>query len=276
MRFSIITPSFRQSEWLKLCVASVADQGVELEHIIQHKGSENGTLDWLHGDSRVKVFAEDDSGMYDAVNRGLRRAGGEILAWLNCDEQYLPGALRAVEQHFAAHPQTGLLFAHAIVVDADGHYLFHRKVVRPQLAHTWTSPVSTLSCAMFFRRSLLSERNLFLDPRWRYCGDAEWLLRVLRQKIPIGLLDDFTSAYTRTEKNLSATAEAAAESRRFFATAPAWLRMLGPILVSHHRLRRFLRGIYFQKPFSYSIYTRQSLQSRVSRLALKPSTRWRF
>ena len=96
VRISIVTPSYRRSAWLKLCIASVADQPVGAEHIVQDAGSDDGTLDWLPRDSRVKVFVEKDQGMYDGVNRGLRRAGGDILAYLNCDEQYLPGALSTV------------------------------------------------------------------------------------------------------------------------------------------------------------------------------------
>ena len=76
MRFSIITPSFRNSAWLKLCIASVADQGIELEHIVQDSLSDDGTLDWLLSDHRVKAYAEKDAGMYDAVNRGLKRSSG--------------------------------------------------------------------------------------------------------------------------------------------------------------------------------------------------------
>ena len=55
MQFSIITPSFRASEWLKLCIPSVADQGVELEHIVQDSVSDDGTMDWLPQDARVKA-----------------------------------------------------------------------------------------------------------------------------------------------------------------------------------------------------------------------------
>ena len=59
MKFSIITPSFRNSSWLKLCIASVADQsGVELEHIVQDSCSDDGTQDWLSRDPRVKAFIE--------------------------------------------------------------------------------------------------------------------------------------------------------------------------------------------------------------------------
>src|SRR5580700_4635827 len=112
MKFSIITPSFRNSAWLKLCVASVADQqGVEVEHIVQDSCSDDGTQDWLPHDKRVHAFIEKDSGMYDAINRGLRRARGDILAYLNCDEQYLPGALRDVGEFFATHPGVDIVIA---------------------------------------------------------------------------------------------------------------------------------------------------------------------
>ena len=61
MRFSIVTPSFRNSQWLKLCIASVADQeGVACEHIIQDACSDDGTQEWLPHDGRVRAFIEKD------------------------------------------------------------------------------------------------------------------------------------------------------------------------------------------------------------------------
>src|ERR1017187_4789896 len=102
MKFSIITLSFCNSPWLKLCIVSVGDQAsVEPEHIVQDSCSDDDTQDWLPHDRRVKAFIEKDGGTYDAVNRRYRRATGDILAYLNCDEQYLPGALAAVEKFFA-------------------------------------------------------------------------------------------------------------------------------------------------------------------------------
>ena len=63
MKFSIITPSFRSSAWLKLCIASVADQqGAEFEHLVQDSCSDDGTQDWLPHDPRVKAFIEKDAG----------------------------------------------------------------------------------------------------------------------------------------------------------------------------------------------------------------------
>src|SRR3954470_23928254 len=123
MKVSIVTPSFRSSGWLKLCVESVADQaGVEVEHIVQDSKSDDGTQDWLPQDTRVKACIEKDSGMYDAVNRGWKKATGEIMAYLNCDEQYLPGALAAVEKTFSSNPETDVVFADTLVLNKNGEF----------------------------------------------------------------------------------------------------------------------------------------------------------
>src|SRR6185503_2876518 len=162
MRFSIVTPSFCNSQWLKLCIASVADQGVELEHIVQDSCSNDGTQEWLPRESRVRAFIEKDKGMYDAVNRGFRRAQGDIFSYINCDEQYLPGALAAVGEYFQAHPKIEVLFADAVVVDAQGRYLCDRRASLPGKYHSWVSGnLSTLTAATFFRRTLIEGRGLF-------------------------------------------------------------------------------------------------------------------
>jgi glycosyltransferase involved in cell wall biosynthesis len=88
----------------------VADQGVDVEHIVQDGGSDDGTREWAAADSRIKFFMEKDAGMYDAINRGWRRATGEILSYLNCDEQYLPGALARAGHFFSAHPEVDMVF----------------------------------------------------------------------------------------------------------------------------------------------------------------------
>src|SRR3569833_600964 len=138
MNFSIITPSFRNSNWLKLCIASVADQtGVTLEHIVQDSCADDDTENWLPNEPRVKAFIEKDTGMYDAVNRGFRRAQGDILAYLNCDEQYLPGAMKAVHDFFEANPQVDVAFADTLVIDSIGNYICHRPSLVPTKHCMW-------------------------------------------------------------------------------------------------------------------------------------------
>jgi glycosyltransferase involved in cell wall biosynthesis len=245
-----------------------------VEHIVQDAGSDDGTLDWLCWDPRIRVYVEKDQGMYDAINRGLEKATGEIIAHLNCDEQYLPGALAAVERFLRDHPGVELIFADAVVVDPQGGYLFHRKVQRPLLYHTWTCPLSTLTCATFFRRGLIAKRKLFFDPRWRCCGDSAWVLRMLQERVPMAVLRQFTSVFQQTGKNLSLEPEAQKEADIFFASAPAVARRLRLLILLFHRLRRLTAGIYSQEPFTYSIYTQQSLSKRVSHYVGRPTGRW--
>jgi glycosyltransferase involved in cell wall biosynthesis len=274
-RFSIVTASFRNSEWLKLCVASVADQGLPLEHIVQDAGSDDGTLDWLTGDKRVKAFVERDAGMYDAMNRGLRRASGEILACLNCDEQYLPGALSAVSEFFDRHPEVDVAFGDFVVVDRAGGYLFHRKVQTPLKYHTWVSHLQTFTCATFFRRKLIQEHGLFFDPAFRVVGDGEWMLRLLRRRTRMAVMRRFTSAFTMTGANMSASENARREARDLAQSAPGWVRRLKWIFIMQHRLRRLAGGIYFQKPFSYALFTQASPGQRVNHEVNRPVFRWR-
>lgn len=275
MRFSIITPSFRSSAWLKLCIASVADQGVELEHIVQDAMSDDGTLDWLLTDPRVKACAEKDSGMYDAINRGLKKSHGDILAYLNCDEQYLPGALQAVGEYFDCHPEIDVLFADCLVVDKAGDCICYRKVQMPVKQHIQVSHLQTFTCSTFFRRRILDEHGLFFDTKWRVVGDADWVVRLLEANVRMGILRQFTSAFTDTGENLCVSPGAIKEMQLMNNSAPGWARRLAFVLVWQHRLRRLFGGVYRQKPFDYAIYQLDHPDQRVTHHVEHPTFVWK-
>jgi glycosyltransferase involved in cell wall biosynthesis len=272
---SVVTPSFRNSEWLKLCVASVADQGFPVEHIVQDAGSDDGTLEWLQKDSRVKAFVEKDSGMYDAINRGLRRASGDIHCYLNCDEQYLPGALDSVCSFFQANPDVEVLFGNFVVTDSDGGYLFHRKVQTPLRNHLWVSHLPTFSCAMFFRRHLVHEHGMWFNTSLRDVGDGDWILRLLGRRTRMAVLPRFTSIFAMSGQNMSAGPNARREAAALHATAPGWLRATRPVWILHHRLRQFASGAYSCASFNYEIFTRRSPDRRILFEVLKPTGRWK-
>ncbi len=267
MKVSVVTPSFRQLEWLQLCIASIADQqGVEVEHIVQDAGTPgfaefSKTMDWKWpnrpGYTR-RMFLEPDEGMYDAVNRGLKKAGGEILAYLNCDEQYLPGTLAAVARWGVENPDPKVLFGDAIVVDDQGGYICSRRALVPSELHTLTSgnlPIFTSST--FFRREIRDQGFLF-DKKWRVVGDAVWALQLRRAGIPCRAVGKPFAVFTETGENLSRPETARQEQRKLLELAPAWARLLAPLILLHYRMVRVWAGAYRRHTVRYSIYTQQS------------------
>ena len=259
---SVVTPSFNQLPWLRLCAASVADQqGVEAEHIVQDAGTGAELREWAEKNPRVKLFEEKDSGMYDAINRGFRRASGEIFAWLNCDEQYLPGTLAKVAAWFAAHPGTDVLFGDAVLVDARGALLSYRRAILPSLLHVKLAHLNTLSCATFFRRSVIV-RGFFLDTQWKTIADGAWVAELLKARIPMAVIGEPLSAFAMLENNLGQGEIARDERRRFRESAGAARRCLRLPAVILHRARKFLHGAYAKRSLAVEIYTQHSPERR--------------
>ena len=278
---SIVTPSFQQLDWLRLAVASVADQqGIDVEHIVQDAETP-GVQEFLetHFDSllesnRLRLCVEKDDGMYDAVNRGYRRATGDILAYLNCDEQYLPGALKTVQDFFDSHPHIEVALAGSIVTNGEGHYLCHRHLMTPHPHGVWVRfPILTSS--VFIRRKVIFERGIFFDPRWRDLGDFHWMLALMKNKVPMAVCDSVTSVFADTGENMNLKPNASREMAETKAMIPAWVRPLKAFWILHHRLRRLAAGHFNTKPTSYSIYTLLHKNERQTFRVAMPTGVWR-
>ena len=275
MKFSIITPSFRNSAWLKLCIASVADQsGVTFEHIVQDSCSDDDTKNWLPHESRVKAFIEKDSGMYDAVNRGFRRAQGDILAYLNCDEQYLPGALKTVADFLDANPNVDAVFADAIVTDPNGQYICHRPALVPGDYSMWVRfPI--LTCATFVRRQVIQEKQIFFDTQWRDLGDFFWIREMRRRGVRMQVLPQLTSVFVDTGDNMGQKPNALRERELKWRMAPSTVRATSYFFLLQHRIRLALRPGAQKKPFDFAAYTPSSPDRRVTLHADRPTTFWK-
>lgn len=266
---SIITPSYKQLRWLRLCAASVADQaGVDAEHIIQDACSgpdlSAWAAGWMAAHPGVRVFEEKDSGMYDAINRGFRRAEGEILAWLNCDEQYLPGALEKVRDFFHGHPGVDVVFGDALLVSESGELLSYRRAIRPSLLHTQLSHLSTLSCATFVRRSVTARGAALagLDDRWKTIADGVWVAEMLKARLPMAVIPEPLAAFTILEGNLGQTEIARDERRRYLKETAASLEWLRGPVVAWHRVRKLLAGAYTKRDVATDLYTLDSPEKR--------------
>jgi glycosyltransferase involved in cell wall biosynthesis len=120
---SVITPSFNQGAFLEATLSSVLSQDYpRLEYIVVDGGSTDGSLEILSRyKARLAAFiSEPDQGQTDAINKGFALAGGEILAWLNSDDIYYPGAVREAVDYLQAHPEVGMVHGAAHYVDEHG------------------------------------------------------------------------------------------------------------------------------------------------------------
>ena len=262
MDFTIITPSFKQLDYLACCIASVADQeGVEVEHIVQDGGTKEFAdfakqmaQQWpnRNGYQRIMV-SEQDGGMYDAINRGLKRAKGKVCAYLNCDEQYLPGVLSMIWASFQKNPSVEVVLGDVIIVGTDGEAICHRKMVKPGLAHTWTCHFGALTAGIFFREKLVNEGLLF-DTSYRVASDAEWFVRVLQSGKKVQPLRRTTSTFMESGENLGLSSAAKEERARLDNSAPPYFRALRPVWVLAHRVRRLWSGAHRSEDVSYGIY----------------------
>ena len=256
VRFSIVTPSFHQLELLKQCARSVADQEVEAEHIIQDGGTGPELENWVRSETSADLVMESDAGMYDALNRGFARATGDLWAWLNCDEQYLPGALQAVEQRFAAEPELDVLLADNLIIDPEGNYLAHRFSLVPTSSQMWVRfPVA--SCALFFRRRVWRP----FDTQWKSAGDWWWFRRLLTSGAKIGVLRRFVAVFTESDANLGRSPLTVQEQLKIRDARPWWVRISSPAILALHRWRMWRSGAFAVKPLRYAIYTRADSSS---------------
>jgi hypothetical protein len=213
--------------------------------------------------------------MYDAINKGLQKATGEVCAYLNCDEQYLLGTLRRVADYFGRSPKIDVLLGAAIVVRPDGSYVCDRKVMKPTRLHTLVSGnLSIFTSSTFFRRSAVVERGLFFERQWKVVGDAVWILDLLDQRLKMGVLRQPLSVFTETGSNLSLQDKAGAERKRLGERASRWVRMGGWLILVVYRLKRFFGGAYWIRPHTYCIYTATSPQEREGFVVEKPTYRW--
>ena len=285
MKFSIITPSFNQLGCLKRCVASVADQqGVDVEHIVMDGGSTDGTVEFLEehlaNSSELKAngysfsyISEKDDGMYDALNKGFSRASGELFAWLNCDEQYLPGTLQKVVDFYATNPSVDILFGGMLMVNPEGEFLACRKAMPMRRNFLEASYLYNYSCAMFVRESLWKRLGGF-DVEYENAGDEEWVRRALSIGAKSETLNDYLSSFAYSDQNLSSLGGALKEHEALKQRGSAASRIFKLPINLLRLMEKGFRGGHIQKtPIDYEIYTKNTGERTMFEVAT-PTTCW--
>jgi glycosyltransferase involved in cell wall biosynthesis len=179
-RVSVVTPSFNQAEFLETTMRSVLNQDYpSFEYLLEDGGSTDGSVDIIRRYSPRLAYwtSEPDCGQADAINRGFAKASGEILAWLNSDDAYEPGAVRAAGEAFRAHPEADALYGDCAYVDHTGALLTVFRAQPFDLAAYLRTEGFIHQPTVFLRRRVL-DRVGPLDPSFSLCLDYEYWLRM--------------------------------------------------------------------------------------------------
>src|SRR6266566_4601538 len=189
-KISVITPSFNQACFLETCITSILSQEYpNLEYIIIDGGSTDGTVEIIKKYEEQITFwiSEPDKGQSDAINKGFRKATGEIVAWLNSDDFYLSGALTAVAEAYRSLPHASFYFGDGWRVDEAG---------QPKCSYYPDEPIFfnrdalilgvnyILQPATFINRACLNGIN-YLDPDLHYGMDTDLWIRLSQVAPPL-------------------------------------------------------------------------------------------
>jgi len=180
-RFSIVTPSYNQARFLPETMRSVLEQpGITCDYVVQDGGSTDGSAELIKNQAgRLHAWScARDAGQADAIAKGFAKTTGgpdDLMAWINSDDFYLPGALAHVAAYFAAHPDVDVLYGHRIVVNDESQEIarWHLPKHDPEVLRLNDFvPQETL----FWRRRIWDKAG-GIDPSFKFAMDWDLLLR---------------------------------------------------------------------------------------------------
>jgi glycosyltransferase involved in cell wall biosynthesis len=210
-KLSIVTPSFNQAQFIEETILSVLDQNYEnLEYIVIDGGSTDNSVDIIRKyEGRIAYWiSEKDRGQAHALNKGLARATGDIVAYLNSDDLYLPGAFARVIDYLNEHPQCQWLCGDTVMF---GEPPEPRRVITADVpksaGHALAWAYTAAQPGMFWKRELLKGG---FSERWRYCFDHDLYVRLLIEGQHCEHLPATLAAY-----RLHATSKTVAEGSLF-------------------------------------------------------------
>jgi len=212
MKFSIVIPSFNQGKFIERTIESVLGQKYKnVEIIVVDGGSTDGTMEILkkYGD-KIKWISEKDNGQTEAINKGIRMATGDIMAYLNSDDTYEKDTLNIVAKYFEESPKTMIVYGKGRHIDENDKYINDYPTEKVDVN------VLKIKCpicqpTVFWRRELWTDIGEF-DEKLNFAMDYQYWLRVA-EKYNFDFIDEYlanTRLYGET-KTLSQKEEVAKE-----------------------------------------------------------------
>ncbi len=179
---SIVTPSFNQRQYLEKTIQSVLSQDYPaLEYFVIDGGSSDGSVEIIkkYQDRLAGWVSEPDQGQTDAINKGFSMCRGEIMAWLNSDDVYLPGAIRSAVEFLTANPEVGMVYGDTDLIDSEGRVIGRFNARQTSYQRLLRGGVYIPQPAAFWRRELW-ERAGPLDPSFYFAMDYDLWVKFAR------------------------------------------------------------------------------------------------
>lgn len=218
---SIITPSFNQARYLEQTIRSVLGQEYpRIEYIVVDGASTDGSAEIIkkYADKLAWWVSEKDSGQADAINKGMSRAKGEIVAWLNSDDYYLPGAVSSAVRVFEEHPDVALIYGNMLAVDEKGNPFNSLRYRQLSLQDLLCFQIIGQP-AVFFRRFVLEKAGM-LDSTFHFLLDHQLWIRIAQHGKILHVDQTWAAAcYHAEAKNRAKAAEFGREAFRILAWA---------------------------------------------------------
>ena len=204
VKVGVVTPTLNAERYLERTLDSIWSQqgpGIEVEHVIVDGHSTDRTVEIAEG-YPSRVIVAKDGGMYEAVNRGLAAVGGEIVGYINADDEIAPGALGRVADALARHPAAQWVCGRLEYIDGEDRVLGAWTPVRMSLRAYAGIGWSCVPQQTVWVRHSFYERVGPYDTVFKNCADYDWYARAMRLSDPI-ILPDVVGRFRLHESNLS-------------------------------------------------------------------------
>lgn len=187
-KISVVTPSFNGIHTIRETIESVRQQDyANWEHIVVDGGSKDGTVELLKQYPHLRWISEKDEGHYDAMNKGIQMATGEVVNILNADDCFRPGALSAVAKAFADHPDWDGLFGDIVYVDGEGREIYRREeAVFDYDVLRYSGVCYVIHQTLFVKKVVHDRLGLYKHKEFLNSCDFDFILELGRARCRIG------------------------------------------------------------------------------------------
>jgi glycosyltransferase involved in cell wall biosynthesis len=259
-KISVITPSYNQGHFIEETIQSILNQGYSnLEYIIIDGGSTDNTVEIIKKyEKKISYWvSEKDSGQSEAVNKGFRKATGDIICWINSDDILMPGSLNKVASSFTQHPDWQIVKGYTVVIDVNSNILYNLFMLPQKKWYARKGIYYIAQPSLFWRRSVLDKIGL-LREEFHSSMDQEFMIRMFENNLKIGQVNKILAGFRLHETSKTflrdnqkvglKEKQQKADDTRIISQLHGAEYMQKPkfIFKTFYRLEKLIRGVYLR------------------------------